>query len=52
MDVQKVKGIKNMLFGGEGLFDTVINGPGKFYLQTMTINKLAKLMILFLPKAK
>lgn len=52
MDVQKVKGIKNMLFGGEGLFDTVIYGPGKVYLQTMTINKLAKLMIPFFPKAK
>ena len=44
MDVQMVKGVKNMLFGGEGMFDTVITGPGKVYLQTMTIAKLAKQM--------
>ena len=35
MDVQMVKGVKNMIFGGEGLFDTVITGPGKVHLQTM-----------------
>ena len=49
MDVQMVKGAKNMLLGGEGLFDTVITGPGKVHLQTMTIPKLAKQMIPFLP---
>ena len=49
MDVQMVKGAKNMLLGGEGLFDTVITGPGKVHLQTMTIPKLAKQMISFLP---
>ena len=49
MDVQMVKGAKNMLLGGEGLFDTVITGPGKVHLQTMTIAKLAKQMVPFLP---
>ena len=49
MDVQMVKGVKNVLFGGEGLFDTVITGPGKVHLQTMTIAKLAKQMVPFLP---
>ena len=49
MDVQMVKGAKNMLLGGEGLFDTVITGPGKVHLQTMTIPKLAKQMVPFLP---
>ncbi len=49
MDVQMVKGVKNMLLGGEGLFDTVITGPGKVFLQTMTISKLATQMIPFLP---
>lgn len=44
MDVQMVKGVKNMLFGGEGLVDTVITGPGRVYLQTMTLPKLAGLM--------
>lgn len=52
MDVQMVKGVKNMLLGGEGLFDTIITGPGKVHLQTMTIAKLAKLMIPFLPLKK
>ncbi|HOR13583.1 MAG TPA: AIM24 family protein [Clostridia bacterium] len=52
MDVQMVKGVKNVLFGGEGLFDTVITGPGKVHLQTMTIAKLAKLLIPFLPIKK
>ena len=50
MDVQMVKGVKNMLFGGEGMFDTVITGPGKVYLQTMTIGKLAQQMIPFMGK--
>ncbi|NLC73449.1 MAG: AIM24 family protein [Ruminococcaceae bacterium] len=44
MDVRVVKGIKNVLFGGEGLFDTVISGPGKVYLQTMTIPRIAGLI--------
>lgn len=52
MDVQMVKGVKNVLLGGEGLFDTVITGPGKVYLQTMTISKLARLMIPYLPNKK
>ncbi|MBP5383993.1 MAG: TIGR00266 family protein [Lachnospiraceae bacterium] len=50
MEVQTVKGLKNKLFGGEGLFDTVLTGPGKVYLQTMTVSKLASLMIPFIPK--
>ena len=41
MDVQMVKGAKNFLLGGEGLFDTVITGPGKVYLQTMPVAKFA-----------
>ena len=44
MDIQMVKGVKNMLLGGEGLVDTVITGPGKVWLQTMTVAKLGKLI--------
>lgn len=44
MDIERVKGVKNMMFGGEGLFDTVLTGPGKVYLQSMTIAKLAGLL--------
>ncbi len=49
MDVEMVKGAKNIFLGGEGMFDTVITGPGKVYLQTMTIARLAGLMRPFLP---
>ena len=35
LDIRSVKGVKNALFGGEGLFHTVITGPGKIVLQTM-----------------
>ena len=52
MDVRMVKGAKNLLLGGEGLVDTVITGPGKVYLQTMTVSDLAKLIIPFIPEKK
>ena len=42
MDIQSVRGAKNMLFGGEGLFNTVISGPGKVYLQSMPVCKTAQ----------
>lgn len=42
MDIQTVKGAKNMFFGGEGFFNTIITGPGKIYLQTMPISNTAK----------
>ena len=41
MDIKSVKGIGNVLFGGEGLFNTVVRGPGKVILQTMTIGELS-----------
>ena len=50
MDIQMVKGLKNQLLGGEGLIDTVLVGPGKVYLQTMTVAKLAGLISPYLPK--
>ena len=40
-DIVTVKGMKNVLFGGEGLFWTTLTGPGKVYLQTMPIQNLA-----------
>lgn len=49
IDVQMVKGAKNMLLGGEGLFDTVVTGPGKVYMQTMSISRLAQQLRPFLP---
>lgn len=52
MDVVAVKGAKNMLLGGEGVFNTVVRGPGKVILQTMPISKVAELLIPFLPEKK
>ena len=41
IDVQSVKGVKNVLFGGEGLFNTVVTGPGRVVLQTMPVSSFA-----------
>ncbi|MEE1061304.1 MAG: TIGR00266 family protein [Ruminococcus sp.] len=41
IDIQSVKGVKNMLFGGEGLFNTVVTGPGRVFLQSLPISNLA-----------
>lgn len=41
MDIQAVSGAKNVLFGGEGLFNTVVTGPGRVYLQTMPVSSVA-----------
>ena len=40
-DIQFVKGIKNMVFGGEGLFFAVLRGPGKVWLQSLPVSRLA-----------
>jgi uncharacterized protein (TIGR00266 family) len=40
-DIQTVPGIKNKLFGGEGLFFVLLRGPGKVWLQTLPFNRLA-----------
>ena len=47
-DVERVKGAKNILFG-EGLFFSKVTGPGKVWLQTMPISKLAEAIIPFIP---
>ena len=49
MDVQTVKGVKNIVFGGEGLFNTVITGPGRVVLQTMPIFNFATLVASMIP---
>lgn len=41
MDIQTVPGVKNMFLGGEGLFNTVVTGPGKVLIQTMPISRIA-----------
>ncbi len=46
---QMVKGFKNVLFGGEGLFLTTLTGPGKVWLQTMSVSELAQRLIPYIP---
>ncbi|HBA63504.1 MAG TPA: TIGR00266 family protein [Lachnospiraceae bacterium] len=41
MDIQTISGVKNVVFGGEGLFNTVVTGPGHVWLQTMPISSVA-----------
>lgn len=41
LEVVSVPGVKNMLFGGEGIFNTVVRGPGRIILQTMPITAVA-----------
>ena len=42
MDIETVKGAKNIFFGGEGLFNTRISGPGKVYIQSMPLMHTAQ----------
>ena len=42
LDIQTVQGAKNIFFGGEGLFNTRITGPGKVWLQSMPIAQIAQ----------
>lgn len=48
-DIETVRGFKNILFGGEGLFLTVLRGPGKVWLQTMTVGDMAAKIIPYIP---
>ena len=52
MEVQAVKGLKNMFLGGEGFFDTVLTGPGKVALQSMTVSKIASMISPYIAKRK
>ena len=49
MDIQTVKGVKNVLFGGEGLFNTVVTGPGKVTLQTMPMSNFVSTIAAQIP---
>ena len=51
MDIQQIKGAKNVLFGGEGLFNTVLTGPGKVWLQTMPISNIASAVAPYISKS-
>ena len=49
MDIQQVPGMKNALLGGEGLFNTLLTGPGKVWLQTMPISNVAASITPYIP---
>lgn len=49
MDIQTVKGVKNIVFGGEGIFNTLITGPGRVWLQTMPISNVAGVLRPYIP---
>ena len=48
-DIQRVKGIKTMFFGGEGIFLTTLKGPGKILIQSMNLGNLATALTPFMP---
>jgi len=50
-DIQRVKGAKNILFGGEGLFLSTLTGPGKVWIQTMPIANLAQALLPYIPQS-
>ena len=52
MDIKTVPGLKNMVFGGEGIFNTIITGPGRVWLQTMPLSGVAAEILKFMPAGK
>lgn len=49
IDVETVKGLKNIFLGGEGIFNTVITGPGKVVMQSMPLSKTANMLYPYMP---
>ncbi len=52
VSIQTVPGLKNILLGGEGIFNTVLSGPGHVWLQTMPVPQLAGAIRPFIPTQK
>ena len=48
-ELERIKGAKNVLFGGEGLFLTKVQGPGKIWLQTMPLPGVASEIAKYIP---
>ena len=44
-DIELVRGVRNWVFGGEGLFFAVLRGPGKIWLQSLPISRLASKIV-------
>lgn len=52
IEVVTVPGVKNMLFGGEGIFNTLVKGPGRIILQTLPISSVAGALRPYFPASK
>ena len=50
-EIQMIKGVKNIFFGGEGLFNTKLTGPGKVILQTQNFNEFASRILAMMPRS-
>lgn len=50
--IQRVPGIRNMIFGGDGIFLAALTGPGRLWLQTLPISKLAHQLQQYMPSAR
>lgn len=46
-DIQMVRGIKNMVFGGEGLFYATLQGPGRVWIQSLPVSRLASRILAY-----
>ena len=51
-NITLMRGFRNILLGGEGLFLATLRGPGKVWLQTMPLMKLANKILQYLPRQK
>jgi uncharacterized protein (TIGR00266 family) len=49
--IERIKGVSNMLFGGEGLFLATLTGPGRVWLQSMPLNNLIAKIVSRIPKS-
>ncbi len=49
LSIETVKGLKNMVFGGEGIFNTVLTGPGRIIIQTMPVSGTAMTLYKYMP---
>jgi len=49
-DIERVKGVKTMFFGGEGIFLTKLRGPGKIIIQSLNVRELALALMPYMPR--
>ncbi len=49
MEITQIKGVKNALLGGEGLFNTLVTGPGRILVQTMPMSNFASIIASLIP---